>query len=130
MSWWVYLKDEHGNTLEVAGHQEGGIQNAMVVGEFSGNFSLIPINTSKAEMSVTYNYSSLYDCFLDDTRGFVKLHAMTGADSIPLLKKALKNLPDEPCDNYWSATPGNAGHILAVMLGWAEQHPEGIWRIH
>ncbi len=28
---------------------------------------------------------------------------------------------------YWKATPGNAGHVLNVLLEWARQHPDAVW---
>lgn len=30
---------------------------------------------------------------------------------------------------YWKSTPGNAGHVLNILLSWAKQCPNACWRI-
>jgi hypothetical protein len=45
------------------------------------------------------------------------------------LKGALTELGDEQSEDYWEATPGNAGHIIKILLLWAKQYPEGVWNV-
>jgi hypothetical protein len=32
-------------------------------------------------------------------------------------------------DDYWEATPGNAGATLATLRDWAVAHPEATWSV-
>lgn len=52
---------------------------------------------------------------------------MTGAESIPILKKAIEVLADDVDPDYWKATEGNAKKSLCQLLSMAQLRPDGIW---
>lgn len=115
MSWWVYLEDASGEPVKVEAHEEGGTH------ALGG----IPC----AELNITYNYSPRF-CEAWDGLGLKEaLHGKKAADVTALLERGVQKLGDALGDDYWKATPGNAGHALAVLLGWARQHPEAVFRI-
>lgn len=118
MSWWAYLVDpdaDHHKPVRVDSHQEGG---TVAVGG-SGN----------AEINITYNYSD----HIRDTTGWDDslwtIDGMKAKETIDDLEKAVEELGTEQHDNYWNATPGNAGHALSVLLKWAKEHPNAVWKI-
>ena len=113
MSWWISLvKDER--KVQVSSHVEGGVIN--VDGE------------DEATMSVTYNYAPLFANALGC--GMRDMNGVSGADSMPILEAGVTKLGTERSDNYWDATYGNAGQVLAVMLDWAKAHPDAVWQVH
>ena len=75
----------------------------------------------EADLNVTYNYAPHFD--------FKSLNDRQAGDTIPDLEAALERLGDKPDDDYWAATPGNAGRAVAILLGWAKRHPTGIWGV-
>lgn len=107
MSFDIRLEDEHGIAVMVPPHEEGAL---VVVG---GNF--------EADIQVTYNYSKHFK--------FKDLHGMKAADTIEKLRQAVSFLGTTRHENYWEPTPGNAGHCCAVLLRWAEAHPEAKWNV-
>jgi len=114
MRWWVDLNCEYcGNPLPVESHSEGG---TYVYG-----------GIDRAELNITYNHSA----HLEEGLGyhFDKLSGKRAKDTIPALEKAVERLGTERTENYWESTPGNAGYALSILLKWARQHPDGIWRI-
>ena len=114
MSWWVYLVDQTGEPVKVARHSEGGTHT---VG-----------GTDQAELNVTYNYSGL----LHQAFGMSFREALNGkkaSEVLPQLRALSEAFPDAPEDDYWVATPGNVGHMLAILRSWAQQYPEGVFEI-
>ena len=110
MSWWVYLEDANGQTCELSSpHSEGG---TYCLG-----------GTTQAEINVTYNYGGKFN--------FRSLHQRAARDTIPELKAAVQRLAAGPDDNkdYWAPTDGNVMRACGSLLAFAEQHPEGIWRV-
>ncbi len=96
----------------------------------------------EAHLNITYNYAkhfrkvfgdenvklSQYDqLFGGGQTGIRKLYGMSGADSIPILKKAISELKDDVSENYWDATEGNAKQSLIQLLALAKMRPDGIW---
>ena len=57
------------------------------------------------------------------------LENKTGAESIPLLEKAIANLGDDVHPDYWEPTEGNAKRALFKLLALARLRPDGVWRI-
>ena len=53
---------------------------------------------------------------------------MTGAESIPLLKRMAETLSDETDPDYWKATEGNAKRPLLQLIAMAQMYPAGIWK--
>lgn len=102
-----------GKIVNVDKHCEGGI---IEVG-----------GSSTADISITYNYYDFFKKSLSPRKGIRWLYGKKAKNTIGRLEKAVKELGVDRDDNYWKATPGNAGHILSVLLKWARQHPEAIW---
>lgn len=115
MSYWVYLNDDDGRPCEVDTHSEGG---TYVVG-----------GCGEAEINITYNYGGYIRTALDTELGLWWLNGKTGQETIARLQSAVDALGTERDSDYWSATPGNAGHALSVLLAWARQHPNGVWEV-
>jgi len=110
MSWWIYLEDENGQTCELdVPHTEGG---TYVVG-----------GTAFAELNVTYNYSKKFK--------FPDLHGRLARETINELKEAVERLSKGPDDSkdYWQPTDGNVMRACGCLLAFAEEHPEGVWRV-
>ena len=113
MSYWVYLEDAQRESMGVKSHEEGSTYT------ISG--------TDRAELNVTYNYSGYYREHLDSELGLRWLHGRTASETIERLEAAVAALGTERSPDHWEGSPGNAGHALSVLLGWARQHPDGVW---
>lgn len=60
--------------------------------------------------------------------GMRSIYGKTGAESIPMLEKAISALGDDVDDNdYWNATEGNAKRALCGLLAFAKIRPDGVW---
>lgn len=99
--------------------------------------------TNEAWLNITYNYSIWY--YRDDTfgeKGIRTIYGLSGAESIPVLKKAIagleasnEELSDEEiqkCEEqgatgYWMPTRENAIKPLYQLLAMAQMRPDGIW---
>jgi hypothetical protein len=112
MSYWITLTDADG-VVEVPAHTEGGI---IEVG-----------GSDFASISITYNYSKYFYEQLDPERGIQWLYGKTGAEVIEALTTAVTTLGTETSNNYWDATPGNAGQSLDVLRQWALLHPTAVF---
>lgn len=82
---------------------------------------------SEAWLNVTYNYAPHYYRLLSAEKGIRILYDKTGADTIPLLEKAIAELGDDVDDDYWEPTEGNAKRALCGLLAFAKIRPDGIW---
>lgn len=107
--------------VEVALHQEG---STYVLG-----------GSSEATIGITYNYGALFrDAFPDpepeksNVLGRL-LDGKRAGDTIAMLETAVKGLGTTRDRDYWAATPGNAGHVLSILLRWAKQHPDAIFSV-
>lgn len=114
MSFGINLIGEHGNSVEVDKHVEGG---TFVLG-----------GTTRASLNVTYNYSRFYSETIDRDEGIRWLYGKKASECIPRLKEAIDALGAEQDEDYWAATAGNAGHALSILLKWAEQHPDAVFK--
>lgn len=84
--------------------------------------------TSELWMNITYNYSKIFcrpNVF--GGNGIRTIYGMTGAESIPVIKKAMDVLGDDIDSNYWEATEGNAKQVLYGLLSFAQMRPDGVW---
>ncbi len=106
MSYWVYLEKD-GETVGVNKHADGG---TFVLG-----------GTNEAELNVTYNYSKHYS--VNDING------KKAKDTVKELQEKVNEFGTERDNDYWASTKGNVGYALNILLGWAKQHPEAVWRI-
>ena len=82
----------------------------------------------RAELNVTYNYSRFFHEFLDAKKGIRWLYGKKAKDCIKRLEKAVKELGTDQFTDYWAPTHGNAGYALAILLRWAKQHPDAVFR--
>jgi hypothetical protein len=78
---------------------------------------------------VTYNYSKHYRESIDREGGLGWLHEKKASETIKRLEKAIKKLGTERDTDYWAGTPGNAGYALSILLKWAKQHPDAVFRV-
>jgi len=83
--------------------------------------------TTEAWLNVTYNYSKHYRKHLDQGKGIRIIYGKTGAQSIPMLQRAIDKLGDNVNDDYWKSTEGNAKRALMQLRAMAEMRPDGIW---
>lgn len=84
--------------------------------------------TKELWLNITYNYSAIFcrpDVF--GKGGIRSIYGMTGAESIPILKKANEVLADDIDPDYWKATEGNVKKSLCQLLSMAQMRPDGIW---
>ena len=105
--------------------------------------------TTEMWLSVTYNYARWYykpGVFAKtkkDSNGIRTIYGMTGAESIPVLKKAIAKLEDMTTDisaserrrceeqgatGYWMPSRENAIRPLYQLLAFAKMRPDGVWR--
>lgn len=113
MSWWVYLEHD-GKPVSVENHSEGG---TYAVG-----------GISDAELNITYNYGR---CWRAHGWGNLseQFDGKTGRESIPELRRMVELLGTDQHQDYWEPNDGNAGHALSILLRWAEQYPDAVWRV-
>ncbi len=85
--------------------------------------------TTELWLNITWNYADFYyrkDVFGEN--GIRSIYGKTGAESIPMLEKAISALGDDVDDSdYWKATEGNAKRALCGLLAFAKMRPDGVW---
>lgn len=104
--------------------------------------------TKEAWLNITYNYAHWY--YMDNVfpiieggkRGIRPIYGMSGAESIPVLKNAIKVLrsfefdisaeerkeyEEQGTTGYWMPTKENAIKPLYQLLSFAQMRPDGIW---
>lgn len=82
--------------------------------------------TTDASLNITYNYATHYYKIFGE-KGIRTIYEMTGAESIPVLTKAINLLGNDVSDDYWEATEGNAKMALIQLRALAQMRPDGIW---
>jgi hypothetical protein len=113
VSYWVYLNGPDGSAVTVKPHEEGG--TICVGGE------------PTATLNVTYNYGEPYGVAGFSLRD---LQGKTARDVTPELERVVALLGTRRYKaDYWAPTPGNAGHALNILLGWAKQHPDAMFEV-
>lgn len=98
-----------------------------------------------ASLNVTYNYAPhffrVFDPLekprplapqwmhdnSDGVRGIRTIYGLTGAESLPLLDKAIAQLGDDVDPDYWKPTEGNAKRALTQLRALAAMRPDGLW---
>ena len=83
--------------------------------------------TNRLQMNVTYNYSPHLEKAFNDDEGIRSIYGMSGVESIPFIKAAMRKLKDDVSDNYWDSTEGNTKRALLNILTLAEMRPDGEW---
>ena len=114
MSWKVYL--EHNNKpVPVEKHSEGG---TYAIG-----------GTDEAELNITYNYGNFYYHCLDRKEGLRWLNGKKAKDCTERLENAVRKLGTDRDKDYWAPTQRNAGYALSILLRWARQYPNAIFKV-
>ena len=138
MSYDLYLVDPISRkTLELdAAHQMRGGTYAMG-------------GTTECRLNITYNYAKHFWRVFEElpaprplapeqmrrhyaltgetVTGIRTLYGLTGAESLPILDRAIAMLKDDATDDYWEATEGNAKRALLQLRALATLRPDGIW---
>ena len=141
MSYDIYLKDPvTDQTVEFdASHQMRG-----------GTYCIG--GTTEAWLNVTYNYGVFYSRVFEPRYnpdheyaehnpkvakkygrelgylyGIRSIYGLTGAESIPVLERAISMLGDDSNPDYWEPTEGNAKKPLCQLLAMAKMRPDGVW---
>ena len=104
--------------------------------------------TTMMELSITYNYARWYykpgvfAATKEESEGIRTIYGMSGAQSIPVLEKAIRALEEDPDDmtpeeiaeyaahdagGYWTPTKANAIKPLYQLLALARMRPDGVW---
>ena len=82
--------------------------------------------TTEAWLNITYNYSDrLYRTMGE--KGIRSIYGLSGAESIPIIENAIKQLSDDVSEDYWEATEGNVKQALYGLLAFSKLRPDGIW---
>lgn len=109
-----------GDIVLVPKHNEGAIQKYDINGSEG---------TAEAEISVTYNYNSIYQDVINKTLKQM-LDGKRASDTLADLKQVIAKCGTRQALDYWADTPGNAGHTAAILADWANLHPKAIWVVH
>ena len=80
-----------------------------------------------AHLNITYNYGEYYYRVFGEM-GIRILYGMSGAESIPVLTKAIGDLGNDVNEDYWKATEGNAKRALTQLRALAYMRPDGVWQ--
>lgn len=101
--------------------------------------------TTRARLNVTYNYHPQFSRAFDalpaprpkapewlrndgaPVCGVRTIYGLTGAESLPILDKAIASLGDDVGADYWKPTDGNAKRALMQMRALAMMRPDGVW---
>lgn len=102
-------------------------EKAVEVEPFEEGGTYVLGGNDRAELNVTYNYSSWYYKYLSPKKGIRWLYGKQAKNCIKRLEEAVKKLGTKRSDNYWKVTKGNAGYALNILLHWAKQYPEAVF---
>jgi hypothetical protein len=98
--------------------------------------------TTEAHLNVTYNYcpqfsrvfeprattaAERHDWGREKFSGVRTIYGMTGAESLPVLDRAISMLADDVDPDYWKPTDGNAKRALVQLRALAAMRPDGVW---
>ena len=82
--------------------------------------------TKELWLNVTYNYGKHFR--RDDvlgSKGIRSIYGKTGAESIPMLEKAISALGDDVDDSdYWNATEGKPKNTLPIRDTWNQKQSD------
>lgn len=117
MSYDISLHDDDGQILTVRHHEgEGG---TYAIG-----------GSDAADLNITYNYGECYKLVFDNYSGLRDLlDGKRASDVLPILTRAVDRLGTRRYQDYWAPTPGNAGYALNILLDWARERPDAIFRV-
>ena len=79
-------------------------------------------------LNITYNYACVFRRpEVLGEGGIRSIYGKTGAESIPVLQKAIEALSDEVDPDYWKPAEGNVKKSLYQLLSMARMRPDGVW---
>ena len=94
-------------------------------------------------VNITYNYARwYYKDYAFGEKGIRSIYGLSGAESIPVLKKAIAGLEDsdeelpyeeakqcleQGATGYWLPARTNAIRPLYQLLALAQMRPDGVW---
>lgn len=78
--------------------------------------------TTELHLSITYNYAAHFRRILGEN-GISTIYGMSGAESIPVLLAATKQLGDDVSDRYWDATEATRSGRFCNSLRWPKCGP-------
>ena len=113
MGYSIKLLDEMGEPVIVRRHQEGS--------------NYVCTGTTDASIDITYNYSRYFVEHIDSVVGIRFLYGKRAFECVDILENAVDSLGKVTDNDYWKRTPGNAGHVLSVLLEWANEYPNAIF---
>lgn len=103
--------------------------------------------TTRAHLNVTYNYAGHFFRVFEglsaprdnapewmrmnsagpQVHGVRTIYGLTGAESLPILDRAIAQLGDDVHADYWRPTEGNAKRALLQLRALATMRPDGMW---
>lgn len=98
--------------------------------------------SNELRLNVTYNYArhfirvfpavlptpaNEWGAYEGHVIGIRTIYGLTGAESIPVLDRAIEMLGDGVHENYWEPTEGNAKRALTQLRAMATMRPDGVW---
>lgn len=84
--------------------------------------------TKELCLNITYNYACVFRRpEVLGEGGIRSIYGKTGAESIPVLQKAIEALSDEVDPDYWKPAEGNVKKSLYQLLSMARMRPDGVW---
>jgi hypothetical protein len=134
MSYWVYLEDRRGKApwcdygSQAADACPSPCYSAVQVPRFAEGGTHALGGRTEASLNITYNYGAFIRQHLH-SEGVTWLDEKPAHETIKRLECAVRALGTERDPDYWKATPGNVGHALDILLGWARQYPQAVWRV-
>lgn len=117
MSYDISIINENGETMKT------NRPHKLTGGRVRANENLEQIEIYDAELNVTYNYAKLYNIIWGHT--LMEFDGKIAKDIIPKLEEGIEKLGTETYENYYIATPGNAGAALESLKFLCEQCPDG-----
>ena len=111
---------------------EIGRQETAIVDHHNEGIIVVEGGSDRAIISVTYNYGHLYRLarIFPKGNGLRWLNGRTAKDVTDYLELGAIRLGTRRYKDIYAPTPGNAGHVLSVLLKWARQHPEATFEVH
>lgn len=128
MGYTVYLNHRDGRAVSVGYDRVGTIALIGVRDENTGEM-IVP-NAMPAIIDITFNYNNFFKAYVDGMQGLYWISGRRAGDCIYRLSLAVGILGTERSDSYWDVTEGNAGHVLSILLSWAELYPEAVFEVH
>lgn len=83
--------------------------------------------STEASLNVTYNYGMHLRAAFNSDKGIRTIYGMSGAESLPILERAISELDDDVDPDYWKSTQGNTKRALTQLLALAKMRPDGVW---